>query len=157
MKGGRHLYLPRLAYCEMLKKSRTPMKDSPRILICADGGGSNGSTNRLWKYSLQKFSNQTGFEVHVCHYPPGTSKWNKIEHRMFSHISMQWKGQPLRTYETIIQLIGSTTTKSGLKIKATLDKKDYEAGKKISDEDFKKINLFKNKVLPKWNYSITPC
>ena len=136
---------------------QTKYKDSPRILICADGGGSNGSTNRLWKYSLQKFSNQTGFEVHVCHYPPGTSKWNKIEHRMFSHISMQWKGQPLRTYETIIQLIGSTTTKSGLKIKATLDKKDYEAGKKISDEDFKKINLFKNKVLPKWNYSITPC
>ena len=123
---------------------QTKYKDSPRILICADAlEVRNGSTNRLWKYSLQKFSNQTGFEVHVCHYPPGTSKWNKIEHRMFSHISMQWKGQPLRTYVTIIQLIGSTTTKSGLKIKATLDKKDYEAGKKISDRRLsKKLPIF---------------
>ncbi len=131
-------------------------KYARKILICADGGGSNGTTNRLWKYSLQKFSNQTGFEVHVCHYPPGTSKWNKIEHRMFSHISMHWKGQPLKSYETVIQIIGSTTTKSRLTIKAKIDENNYETGKKISDENFSQINLVKNKVLSKWNYSIIP-
>jgi len=126
------------------------------LLICADGGGSNGSRNRLWKYSLQRFSDKTGLEVTVCHYPPGTSKWNKIEHRMFSYISSHWKGQPLESYEAIIQLIGSTKTKTGLSIKAKLDKRKYKTGKKISDEEFETINLVKNKTLPQWNYTILP-
>ena len=126
------------------------------ILICADGGGSNGSRNRLWKYNLQRFSDRTGLDVTVCHYPPGTSKWNKIEHRMFSYISSNWRGCPLESYEAIVQLIGSTTTKSGLKIKAKLDKRTYKKGKKISDEEFDSINLIRNKTLPNWNYSVLP-
>lgn len=130
--------------------------NASRILICADGGGSNGSRNRLWKYNLQRFSDKTGLEIYVCHYPPGTSKWNKIEHRMFSYISSHWKGYPLESYEAVIQLIGNTTTKTGLKIKAKLDKRKYIKGKKISDEEFESINLVKNRVLPKWNYSIQP-
>jgi len=127
-----------------------------KLLICADGGGSNGSRNRLWKYSLQRFSDKTGLEIYVCHYPPGTSKWNKIEHRMFSYISSNWRGQPLESYEAIIDLIGSTTTKKGLKVMAKLDKKKYKKGRAISDEEFMKINLVKNKTLSQWNYSIMP-
>ena len=126
------------------------------ILICADGGGSNGSNNRLWKYCLQRFSDKTGLEVTVAHYPPGTSKWNKIEHKLFSYISSHWSGQPLESYESIIKLIGSTTTKTGLKVKAKLDKRKYKAGKKISDEDFSMIRIVKNRTLPKWNYTIIP-
>ena len=130
--------------------------DATKILICADGGGSNGSRNRLWKYSLQRFSDKTGLEVFVCHYPPGTSKWNKIEHKMFSYISSSWRGRPLESYESIIQLIGGTTTKTGLKIKAKLDKRKYIKGKKISEEEFSLINLVKNRNLPQWNYCILP-
>ena len=130
--------------------------EADKLLICADGGGSNGSRNRLWKYCLQRFSDKTGLEIYVCHYPPGTSKWNKIEHRMFSYISSNWRGQPLESYEAIIDLIGSTTTKKGLKIKAKLDKRKYKKGRAISDEEFKRINLVKNKTLSQWNYSIIP-
>ena len=130
--------------------------DANKILICADGGGSNGSRNRLWKYNLQRLSDKTGLEVFVCHYPPGTSKWNKIEHKMFSYISSHWSGEPLESYESIIQLIGSTTTRGGLKIKAKIDKKKYEKGKKVSDEEFNSINVIGNRVLPKWNYFISP-
>lgn len=127
-----------------------------KILICADGGGSNGSRSRLWKLCLQKFSDQFRIEVIVCHYPPGTSKWNKIEHRMFSYISSNWRGQPLESYEAIVQLIGSTTTRTGLKVKAKLDSKQYETGKKVTDEEFSKINLTNGKTLSLWNYSISP-
>ncbi len=130
--------------------------EANRILICADGGGSNGSRNRLWKYNLQRFSDKTGLEVFVCHYPPGTSKWNKIEHRMFSYISSHWRGQPLESFEAVVQLIGSTTTKTGLKIKAKLDRRRYKKGKKVSDEEYSAINLIENRTLPKWNYSISP-
>lgn len=130
--------------------------DANKLLICADGGGSNGSRNRLWKYSLQRFSDKTGLEICVCHYPPGTSKWNKIEHRMFSYISSNWRGQPLESYEAIIDLIGSTTTKKGLRIKAKLDKRKYKKGRSVSDDEFMKINLIKNKTLSQWNYSIMP-
>lgn len=126
------------------------------LLICADGGGSNGSRNRLWKYCLQRFSDKTGLEITVAHYPPGTSKWNKIEHRMFSYISSNWRGCPLESYESIINLIGSTTTKKGLKIKAKLDKRKYKKGRVISDEEFSVINITNNKTLPKWNYTILP-
>ena len=100
------------------------------ILICADGGGSNSSNNKLWKYSLQKFSDKTGLKISVAHYPPGTSKWNKIEHRMFSYISSHWKGRPLESFESVVNLIGSTTTKNGLKIKAKLDKRQYKKWEK---------------------------
>lgn len=127
-----------------------------KILICVDGGGSNGSRNRLWKYGLQKFADETGLKVTVAHYPPGTSKWNKIEHRMFSYISSHWVGRPLDSFESIVDLIGSTTTKTGLKIKAKLDKKEYQTGIKISDEEFSKINLISDKTFPIWNYTIHP-
>lgn len=125
-----------------------------KILICADGGGSNGSRNRLWKYELQKFSNEINREIYICHYPPGTSKWNKIEHRMFSYISMNWKGRPLDSYEIVLKLIGQTTTKKGLKIKAVMDKKIYAKGIKISDNDMNAINIEYGKINPKWNYKI---
>lgn len=127
-----------------------------KLLICADGGGSNGSRNRLWKFSLQRFSDKTGLEIYVCHYPPGTSKWNKIEHRMCSYISSNWRGQPLESYEAIVELIGSTTTQKGLRIKAKLDKRKYKKGRTVSDEEFSKINLVQSKTLSQWNYSILP-
>ena len=127
-----------------------------RILICADGGGSNGSRNRAWKFNLQKLSDKLGVSITVCHYPPGTSKWNKIEHRMFSFISINWKGEPLINYETVINMISSTTTKTGLKIKALLDKKQYETGIKISDEQLNALNLKFHQINSQWNYTIEP-
>lgn len=126
------------------------------LLLCADGGGSNGSRNRAWKYYLQQFSNQLGLRVTVCHYPPGTSKWNKIEHRMFSFISLNWKGQPLVSYETVLNLIGATRTKTGLRVKARLDPRVYQAGLKVPEEQMKRINLQPHSVHPGWNYTISP-
>jgi hypothetical protein len=127
-----------------------------RLLLCADGGGSNGARNRAWKYHLQQFADQMGLEVTVCHYPPGTSKWNKIEHRMFSFISLNWKGRPLVSYETVVNLIGATRTKTGLRIKAALDTRPYQAGVKISDEEMERINLRPHSTNPFWNYTISP-
>lgn len=127
-----------------------------RLLICADGGGSNGSRNRLWKVSLQGLANRTGLTLTVCHYPPGTSKWNKIEHRMFSFISINWQGKPLESYETVIQLINGTKTRSGLKVRAELCEKIYEKGTKISDEEIEELNLTRHDLHPNWNYSIAP-
>ena len=127
-----------------------------RILICADGGGSNGSRSRGWKYYLQRLSDKLGIQISVCHYPPGTSKWNKIEHRLFSFISLHWQGEPLISYETVINLIGSTTTKKGLRVKAKLDKQKYEKGKKISDKEMEKLNIEYDKINPQWNYVIKP-
>jgi len=127
-----------------------------RLLICADGGGSNGSRNRAWKYFLQQLSDECGLEITVCHYPPGTSKWNKIEHRMFSFISLNWKGEPLMSFETVINLISSTTTRTGLKIKARLDKNFYATGIKITKDDMEKINLRPHEQNPQWNYSLNP-
>ena len=126
------------------------------ILVYADGGGSNGSRTRAWKFFLQELANKLGIPITVVHYPPGTSKWNKIEHRMFSFISMNWKGRPLENYESVVKLIASTTTKTGLKIKARLDRKQYKTGVKISDEEFDKINLKFAKKFPQWNYTIHP-
>src|SRR6266571_4560828 len=127
-----------------------------RLLLCADGGGSNGSRNRAWKYYLQQWADQLGLEVTVCHYPPGTSKWNKIEHRLFSFISLNWKGQPLVSYETVVNLIGATRTKTGLRVRAELDTRQYEAGVKISDEEMERINLRPHSTNPFWNYTISP-
>jgi len=126
------------------------------ILLSADGGGSNGSRNRAWKYYLQQFSDEFGLEVTTCHYPPGTSKWNKIEHRMFSFVSLNWQGKPLVTYDTVVNLIGGTHTIAGLRIKARLDKRQYDLGQKVSDADMKQIRIRHHKKHPTWNYTIIP-
>lgn len=130
--------------------------DSKRLYINADGGGSNGSSNRLWKEELQKFSNQYNIEIHVSHFPPGTSKWNKIEHRLFSQISLNWRAKPLTSLLVILSLIGATTTTTGLVVKAVLDEKQYQTGIKITDEQIKKWNIEKNEFQGKWNYIIKP-
>lgn len=127
-----------------------------RLLITADSGGSNSSRNRLWKVELQRLSNETGLEIEVCHFPPGTSKWNKIEHRLFCHVTRNWRGQPLETYEIVVNLIGSTTTKAGLKVHATLDGSTYEKGRKVTDEEFTAINLTPSRFHGEWNYVIRP-
>jgi len=128
-----------------------------KLLIHADGGGSNGSRNRLWKFELQKLSTEIGIEISVCHFPPGTSKWNKIEHRLFAQISKNWRGKPLETYNIIVNLIGATRTKTGLKVKADLDENIYETGIKISDSEFKNINICRHEFHGEdWNYTINP-
>jgi len=132
-------------------------KNYPRakkLLICADGGGSNGSRNKTWKVNLQKFADDAGLTITICHYPPGTSKWNKIEHRMFSFISMNWKGIPLENYEMIINLISNTKTNKGLRVQAKLDNGIYEKGIKVSEEVFNSINLTHHKKHPNWNYTL---
>ena len=129
--------------------------NTKELLICADGGGSNASRSRLWKFYLQRFANKTGLKITVCHFPPGTSKWNKIEHKMFSFISMNWRGKPLINYEFIINLIEGTKTKKGLKIKAKMDKNIYELKQKVSNKEFEKINLEEHKINSKWNYTIS--
>ncbi len=135
-------------------KERYP--EAGKLMIAADGGGSNGSRNRLWKVELQKFANESGLEIRVRHFPPGTSKWNKIEHRLFSFISMNWRGRPLESYEIIVNLIGATTNKSGLKVKCGLDEREYEKGIRISDDEMEGLNLFRDHWHGEWNYSILP-
>lgn len=130
--------------------------DAKRLLICADSGGSNGVRVTAWKTNLQKFAKEFNIKVTVAHYPPGASKWNKIEHKMFSFISMNWKGEPLISYETVINLISKTTTKSGLKVRALLDTNQYEIGKKISSEEIKRLNIKPHSQYPQWNYTIFP-
>jgi len=127
-----------------------------KLLITADGGGSNGSRTKLWKIELQRLADEIQMEITVCHFPPGTSKWNKIEHRLFSHITMNWKGIPLEDYETIVQLIGAVKTKGGLKVKARLDLNEYEKGIVITDEELKQIRLKRHKFHPESNYTIRP-
>ncbi|MGH8415530.1 MAG: ISAzo13 family transposase [Gammaproteobacteria bacterium] len=127
-----------------------------RLFICADSGGSNAARNRAWKYHLQDFSDEVAMEIVVGHYPPGTSKWNKIEHRMFSFISMNWKGEPLVSFETVVNMISATKTNQGLRIKAVLDRRNYETGVKISKEQMKALNLQPHQQNPEWNYSFLP-
>lgn len=126
------------------------------LLIMADGGGSNGSRLRLWKLELQKFANETGLSISVCHFPPGTSKWNKVEHRLFSFISSNWRGEPLLDYETIVNLISRTTTAKGLQVTCRLDHRKYPIGQKVSDEEIKQINLLRSAFHGDWNYTIRP-
>jgi Rhodopirellula transposase DDE domain len=126
------------------------------LLITADGGGSNGSRLRLWKLELQKFADETNLSISVCHFPPGTSKWNKVEHRLFSFISSNWRGEPLRDYETIVHLIARTTTAKGLQVTCRLDRRKYPTGRKVTDEEIKRVNLKKNKFHGEWNYTIRP-
>jgi hypothetical protein len=130
--------------------------EAERILICADSGGSNGYRIRLWKYELQSLVDKTGLWITVCHLPPGTSKWNKIEHRLFSHISMNWRGRPLISHEVVVKLIGATMTKKGLKVKAKLDQRKYPLKVKISDKEMESLNIEPHKFHGEWNYTIKP-
>ena len=127
-----------------------------RLMITADGGGSNGSRLRLWKLELQQMANETGLTIAVSHFPPGTSKWNKIEHRLFSFISKNWRGQPLTSLEVIVSLIAGTTTKKGLKVQAKVDDRKYPAGTKVSDADMAEISLLRDDFHGEWNYEIHP-
>lgn len=130
--------------------------EAKEILIMADGGGSNGWRNRLWKVKLQEWAEEEGLSIMVCHFPPGTSKWNKIEHRMFCHITRNWRGQPLTSHEVVIELIGSTTTRKGLRIGASLDKNTYEKGKKVLDSQLEELVIERADFHGEWNYVIRP-
>jgi len=141
------------------RAGRAAYPAAARLLICADGGGSNGSRVRLWKTELARLAGETGLEITVCHLPPGTSKWNKIEHRLFSHISMNWRGRPLTSHQAIVSLIAATRTQAGLTVAAQLDDRPYPKGTKISDQAMR--NLEEHRVRrhdwhPDWNYTITP-
>ena len=132
--------------------------EAKRLLISADSGSSNGYRIRLWKVELQKFADETDLKVTVCHLPPGTSKWNKIEHRLFSHISMNWRGRPLISHEVVVKLIGKTKNRTGLKVKAKLDKRKYPTKVRVTDEEMKKLNIeyHLDSPNPEWNYTIRP-
>ena len=138
-KRGRHLY-----------------PNAKRLTITADSGGSNGYRKRMWKWELQRLADDTGLPIKVCHFPPGTSKWNKIEHRLFSFISMNWKGEPLRCYETVVKLIAATTTSTGLKVRCRLDTKLYPLKQEVSDTEMASISLHPDKFHGEWNYEIRP-
>jgi hypothetical protein len=137
-------------------EGRTVYSRARALLITADGGGSNGSRLRLWKLELQKLADETGLSISVCHFPPGTSKWNKVEHRLFSFISSSWRGEPLRDYETIVNLISRTKTAKGLQVTCRLDRRKYPTGRKVTDEEIKRVNLKQNKFHGEWNYTIHP-
>jgi hypothetical protein len=135
---------------------RRTYPQASRLLICADAGGSNGNRLRSWKLNLQELANELGLPITVSHYPPGTSKWNKIEHRLFSFISMNWKGIPLVSYQTVVNLIGGTRTRSGLKVKAMLDTRHYQPGRKVSSREMRELHLTGHSFHPDWNYTLSP-
>ena len=139
---------------ECMGKKRYP--DAKRLMITADGGGSNGSRVKLWKIELQKFATETGLEISVCHFPPGTSKWNKIEHRLFSFITKNWRGKPLVSYEVIVNLIANTRTEKGLRVECSIVWDEYEKGIKISKEEMLKLNTIPDEFHGEWNYTISP-
>jgi hypothetical protein len=126
------------------------------LLITADGGGSNGARNRAWKVELQRLADRTGLTLHVCHLPPGTSKWNKIEHRLFNHITMNWRGRPLATLEAVVALIANTRTRTGLHVQAAANDKPYRTGRKVSDAEIQGLNLVRDDFHGEWNYAIHP-
>ena len=142
------------AWWQHLGRKRYP--NAQTLTITADGGGSNSSRTRLWKTELQKLANEIGIPIRVCHFPPGTSKWNKIEHRMFSFVSLNWRGRPLETLEVIIDLIGATTTSTGLKVYARLDPGEYEKEIKVTDAELAAVNIVRDEFHPDWNYTIHP-
>ena len=142
--------------CWWKRLGRRRHPEARRLLITADSGGSNSNRNRLWKVELQRLSDETGLEIEVCHYPPGTSKWNKIEHRLFCHVTRNWRGQPLESYEVVVNLIGSTTTETGLTVHAKLDATSYEKGRKVDDEEMAAVNLKPSRFHGEWNYVIRP-
>jgi hypothetical protein len=126
------------------------------LLITADGGGSNGHRNRLWKVALQGLADEVGLKLRVCHFPPGTSKWNKIEHRLFCHITRNWRGRPLTSYAVIVNLIANTKTAQGLTVRAALDTRQYEIGITVSDEQLAGLKITPAKFHGEWNYYIAP-
>ena len=130
--------------------------DATRLLVTADAGGSNGSRLRLWKLELQKLADETGLEIAVCHFPPGTSKWNKIEHRLFSAITQNWRGKPLVSHETVVNLIAATTTRTGLRVRSGLDTNDYPAGLRVSDAEMETLYLQRDAFHGEWNYALLP-
>ena len=137
-------------------EGRRLYRRAQRLLITADAGGSNGWRLRPWKWELQRLADQTGLALMVCHFPPGTSKWNKVEHRLFSFISSNWRGEPLRDYETVVRLIAETTTAKGLTVTCRLDHRSYPVGRKITDQEFAQVNLKRDKFHGEWNYTIFP-
>lgn len=138
------------------KEGKKAYPKAKSLLITADAGGSNGHRLKLWKYELQRFATEINLPISVCHFPPGTSKWNKVEHRLFSFISSNWRGTPLNDYNTVVNLISATTTSKGLKVSCQLDKKKYPIGKKITDEEWNLIKLYRNNFHGDWNYKIKP-
>ena len=142
------------SWLERLGRQRYPK--ARQLMITADCGGSNGARVRLWKVELQKFSDETRLELRGHHYPPGTSKWNKIEHRLFCHITQNWRGRPLTDRVAVVELIGATTTKAGLKVECVLDTRTYEKGIKVSDAEMKALNITGHAFHPDWNYTIRP-
>lgn len=143
-------------YCWWRQMGRKTYPDARELLITADGGGSNGSRVRLWKVALQRLADTTGLKIAVCHFPPGTSKWNKIEHRMFCHITRNWRGRPLESHEVIVNLIASTTTTKGLRVRAALDTDAYPTGIKVEDATMAALHLIPDKFHGDWNYTIAP-
>ncbi len=141
-------------WLDLMGRQRYP--GMSRLMIIADGGGSNGSRVRLFKIELQKLADETGPILQICHYPPGTSKWNEIEHRMFCHISQTWRGKPLISVQTVVELIASTTTLTGLAVRCELDTQDYPKGITVSDEKMATLNIKGNAFHPEWNYTISP-
>ena len=139
-----------------MAQGRRAYPNARRLLITADAGGSNGSRLRLWKWELQRLADELGVPISVCHFPPGTSKWNKVEHRLFSFISQNWRGEPLADYETVVHLISKTTTTTGLKVSCRLDRRRYPTGRKVSDEQWARINLHRDDFHGDWNYEIRP-
>ena len=139
---------------ERIGGTRYPL--ATELTITADGGGSNGSRVRLWTLELQTFADETGLTINVMHYPPGTSKWNKIEHRMFCHITQNWRGKPLESRMTVVELIAATTTKTGLRIESALDTRTYEKGIKVSAAEMAALDITGDAFHPEWNYSIRP-
>lgn len=136
------------------RMGRRVYPDASRLLLTADGGGSNGYRTRLWKLELQRFADESGLDVTVAHYPPGTSKWNKIEHRMFCHITQNWRGRPLESVETVVSLIGNTVTKTGLRIKAALDRRLYEKAITVSDDQLASLHIRPHRFHGEWNYTL---
>jgi len=139
---------------EQMGKAQYPT--ATRLLICADGGGSNSHRCELWKRELQRLADDTGLRSYICHFPPGTSKWNKIEHRLFSYISINWRGKPLTSYEVMVELISHTTTETGLTVQAEVDRTKYPTGIKVSAEELACVNLVPDRFHGEWNYLITP-
>jgi hypothetical protein len=137
-----------------LGKERYPK--GKRLLITADSGGSNSPRTRLWRVELQKLANKTGLIIEVCHYPPGTSKWNKIEHKLFCHITRNWRGVPLETFEIVVNLISGTKTETGLEVHAWLDTNKYETKRQVSDDELNDVNIIRNAFHGEWNYTIRP-
>ena len=135
---------------------RARYRNATELLITADGGGSNSSRCRLWKIALQELADATGLTLHVSHFPPGTSKWNKIEHRLFCHVRQNWRGKPLVSHDLIVKLIGSTTTRAGLKVKAALGTGRYDSGIKVTDEELGAVRIKRDEFHGEWNYSISP-